>query len=101
MRVATLEWWSIRVLEITWSHQFQCSVICLANQPPVRIKRPVNEQTAPDDVYVRNRAPVTAVVAIVTVIAQGKIAVPRHRIRLIRLRQIVMAKGITPVRRSC
>src|SRR2546430_3040093 len=73
--------------------------LILANQTPVWVKRPVDQQAAPDQVLLGNRSPVTAVEAVIAVVAQGKIAILRHRVRSIRRRQIFFARSITAVRR--
>src|SRR6476660_5492094 len=66
----------------------------------MREKRPVNKQPSADQVLHRNRSPIAAVVAVITIIAHGEITVARHRVRLIRFRQILVAGRITAVRRS-
>src|SRR5271163_1854761 len=43
-----------------------------------RYKRPVDKHRPPDHVLLRNEAPVTAVVAVVAIVAHGKVAVRRH-----------------------
>src|SRR5436189_6073453 len=74
--------------------------LSLPNQSPVRVKRPINEQTATDQVYVWNRSPVAAVKAVITVIAHGEIPVARNDIFLVRPRQIIMTGRIPAIRRS-
>src|SRR5262245_64339124 len=71
----------------------------LANQPPVPTKRPINKQSAPDEVCFRHRSPIAAVIAVIAVITQGKIAVLRHREQAIWLREIFMARSVSFVRR--
>src|SRR5437870_1826495 len=71
----------------------------LTNQPPVLIKRPINKQSAPNEICIRHGSPIAAVIAVVAVIAQGKIAVLRHRERTIWLRQIFTAQGVSSIRR--
>ena len=66
----------------------------------MREKRPVNKQPATDQILDGNRSPVAAVEAVITVITHGEITVARHRVRLIRFRQILVAGRITAVRRS-
>src|SRR4029077_4406485 len=66
----------------------------------MREKRPVNKQPATDQILDGNRSPIAAVEAVITVIAHGEITVARHRVRLIRVRQIFVAGRITAVRRS-
>ena len=66
----------------------------------MRVKRPVNKQTPADQVFHRDRSPIAAVIAVVTVIAHGEIAVAGHAERLIGLRQKIMAGRITAIRRS-
>src|SRR5438876_4902045 len=73
--------------------------ICLTNQAPVLIEWPVNKQAASDQVFVGYGSPITAVVAVVAVIAQGKILVLRHGERALWLRQIITAQSIAPIRR--
>src|SRR5260370_25015757 len=63
------------------------SVIGLTNESPMRQKRPVNKQPATDQILDGNRAPVAAVVAVITVITPAEIARPRHRPSLISLRR--------------
>src|SRR5436309_1665680 len=71
----------------------------LTNQPPVLIKRPINKQSAPNEICIRHSSPIAAVIAVVAVIAQGKIAVLRHRERTIWLRQIFTAQSVSSIRR--
>src|SRR5437867_12104528 len=71
----------------------------LANQPPVLIKRPIHKQSAPSQVCIRHSSRRAAVIAVVAVIAQGKVAVLRHRERTIWLRQIFTAQGVSSIRR--
>src|SRR5260370_30713025 len=75
------------------------SVIGLTNESPMRQKRPVNKQPATDQILDGNRSPVAAVVAVITVITHGEIAVARHPVRLIRFRQILVAGRLTPLPR--
>src|SRR5437899_8980678 len=74
--------------------------LSLPNQSPVRVKRPINEQTATDQVHVWNRSPVAAVKAVITVIAHGEIPVARNDIFLVRPRQIIMTGRIPAIRRA-
>ena len=55
------------------------------------IKRPVNQQTTPDEVCFGHYSPVAAIVAVVTVITQSKVAILRHGERTVWLRQIFVA----------
>src|SRR5205807_6866665 len=71
--------------------------LSLPNQSPVRVKRPINEQTATDQVHVWNRSPVAAVKAVITVIAHGEIPVARNDIFLVRPRQIIMTGRIPAI----
>src|SRR6476660_106622 len=73
--------------------------LCLTNQSPVLIKWPVNTQSASDEVCFRHRSPIAAVIAVVAIIAQGKIAVPRHGECAIWLRQIFVAQSVSSIRR--
>ena len=66
----------------------------------MREKRPVNKQTSADKILHRDRSPIAAVVAVITVIPHSEITIARHGVRLIRFRQILMAGRITAVRRS-
>src|SRR5438045_6430274 len=66
----------------------------------MRVKRPINKQPATDQILDRNGSPVAAVEAVITVITHGEITIARHLVRLIRIRQILVAKRITTVRRS-
>src|SRR5207253_11057872 len=50
----------------------------LPNQAPMPIKRPVNHQSAPHDIFLRHRSPVATVITRVTVVAQREITVWRH-----------------------
>src|SRR4029077_13992044 len=54
------------------------SMSCLTNQAPVRDERPVNQQPAADKIFLRHRSPPAAVVAIIAVVAHGKITVRGH-----------------------
>src|SRR5437899_12634997 len=74
--------------------------LSLPNQSPVRVKRPINERTATDQVHVWNRSPVAAVKAFITVIAHGEIPVARNDIFLVRPRQLIMTGRIPAIRRS-
>src|SRR5205085_10620767 len=65
------------------------------------IERPVNKQPATDHVWFRYRAPVTAVIAVITVIAHRKIPVLWHREGLIRPRQILLALRVATIGRFC
>src|SRR5438093_868005 len=73
--------------------------LCLTNQPPVPTKRPINEQSAPDEVCFRHRSPIAAVIAVVAVITHGKIAVLRHGECTTWLREIFMARSVSSIRR--
>src|SRR5262245_7311671 len=66
----------------------------------MRVKRPVNKQPSADQVLHRDWSPIAAVKAVITVVTQGKIAVARYRVGLIRFRQILVAGCITAVRRQ-
>src|SRR5947207_7984839 len=68
-----------------------------ANQAPMRIERPVNKQPTPDQVFLRHWPPVTAVVTIVTVVAQREIAVFRHIKNPIRFRDIIAAQSVAVI----
>jgi hypothetical protein len=67
----------------------------------MRIKWPINKQTAPDEIFLWDWSPVTAIEAVVAVIAQGKIAVPGHRVRSIGLRQMQLAQRVPAIWRFC
>src|ERR1043166_6496802 len=69
----------------------------LTNESPVRTERPVNKQTASDEVLLRHRPPVAAVVTVVTVVAEREVAVRRHRKGAAGLAQIVPAQRITVI----
>lgn len=71
---------------------------CLTNQSPMSIKRPVNKQSASDEIFFGNWSPVTAVVTVVAVIAQCKITMFWHDERPIWLRQIIATQGIAAIR---
>src|SRR6185437_10581832 len=71
----------------------------LANHAPVRVERPINQQTTPDEVFFGHRSPVAAIVAVVTVITQSKVATLRHGKRTVWLREIFVAQGIAAIRR--
>src|SRR6266404_754207 len=70
-----------------------------ADQSPMPGERPVNEESAPDEVRLRHRTPITAVEAIVTVVAHREIAVRRHRVSLRRIGQISVPGRIAAIRR--
>src|SRR5438046_8321951 len=72
----------------------------LTNKSPMRVKRPINKQPAADQILDGNWSPVATVVAVIAVITHSEITVARHLVRLIRFRQILVAKRITTVRRS-
>src|SRR6266404_3211809 len=61
------------------------------------VKRPINKKSPPDQILLRYRAPVAAVVAVVAVVAHREITMLRHDKRTIRLRQIIAAQSISPV----
>src|SRR5437660_389554 len=69
----------------------------LTNQSPVSIERPVNKQASPDQILLRHRPPVAAVVAVVTVVAHREITMLRHNKRMSRLRQIIAAQSIAAI----
>ena len=50
----------------------------LTNQSPVAVERPVNEKPAADEIFLRHRAPLAAVVAVVAVVAHREILPLRH-----------------------
>ena len=71
----------------------------LPDQTPVVIERPVNKQAAPDEVFFRHRSPITAVVAVVAVIAQGKITMRWHGKGTIWRSKIIMPLSIAAIGR--
>src|SRR5204863_5281663 len=66
----------------------------------MRVKWPINKQPATDQILDGNWSPVAAVEAIITVITHGEITIARQHVRLLRIRQILVTKRITTVRRS-
>ena len=66
----------------------------------MREKRPVNKQPSTNQILEGNRSPETTVGAVITVVTQGEVTIARHRVYLIRFRQIFGAEGITLIRGS-
>ena len=58
-------------------------------------KWPVNEQSSPDDIFLRHRAPVAAIVTIITVVAHGEVTVGRDDERAFRGAEQGLTLGIT------
>src|SRR5437763_519156 len=71
----------------------------LTNKAPVRAERPVDKETAADQVLLRHRPPVAAVITVVAVVAHRKIAVWRNDKGAVRSRQEGLPGRVTPVRR--
>src|ERR1700719_2870239 len=67
------------------------------NESPVRNERPVNKQSATNEIFLRDRSPVAAVVAVVTVVAHCEIAVLRNLKRSCRIGKILLAGPVTAV----
>ena len=65
----------------------------------MRIEWPINEEAAPDQILLRNRAPIATVVTVVTVVAHRKIAMLRDGVGLIWPGKIIAPKGVASVRR--
>ena len=63
----------------------------LTNQAPVAIEGPINQQPVSHQVLLGNGPPPAAVVAVVTVVTQSKVATLRHGERTVWLRQIFVA----------
>ena len=61
------------------------------------IERPVNQQAASDQIFLRHRPPITAVVTVVAVVAHGEVVPLRDGVGLFRVRQVIPAEGITAV----
>src|SRR5262245_7138415 len=59
----------------------------LTNQSPMRDKGPVNQESAPDEIFLRHRSPITAVIAIVAVIAHCEITMWWHDVGHLRRRK--------------
>src|SRR2546421_635825 len=71
----------------------------LTNKAPVRAERPVDKETAADQVLLRHRPPVAAVITVVAVVAHRKIAVGRNDKGAVRRGQEGLPGRVTPVRR--
>src|ERR1700720_3386277 len=69
----------------------------LTNQTKMWNKRPVNYQPPSHQILLRHWSPVTAVVAIVTVVAHRKVAVCWHGKRAARLGQIIATQAVTTI----
>src|SRR2546423_11538887 len=67
------------------------------NESPVRNERPVNKQSAPDQISLRHRPPPAAVKTVVAVVAHRKIAVLRHGKRFHRIGHDQMTGTVAPV----
>src|SRR6266496_224091 len=93
-----MEYWSGGVMRITRSHYSIIPLLCSTNQPPVLIEWPVNKQATPDEIFFRHRTPITAVVAVVAIVAQGKITVRWHGERTIWICQIITARAVAAIR---
>src|SRR5262249_4055249 len=96
-----MEYWSTRGMRVRTSLQHSIihhSSIGLTDVSPMGVKWPVNKQASAYQIFVGNRSPVAAVVAVITVVTQGEIAVPRHGEGLIRFREIFMAERISAIR---
>src|ERR1041385_4297778 len=70
----------------------------LTNQTPVPAKWPIDQKPTPDQILIRHRPPVAAVVTVVAVVAPRQIGVLRHDERTVWLRQIIAARSITAIR---
>src|SRR5438445_7982790 len=73
--------------------------VCLTNQAPMLIERPVNKQSAPDQVLLGHRPPPPAVIAVVAVIAHREISVRWNCECLPWIRQIITPGRVTAVRK--
>src|SRR3954469_3600689 len=71
----------------------------LTNQPEMGIERPVNKETAPDQILLRHRAPVAAVIAVVAVVNESEVAVHRHREGPLRRAHVFATDPITAIRK--
>src|SRR6266576_6104289 len=67
------------------------------NESPVRNERPVNKQSASDQISFRHRPPPAAVKTVVAVVAHREITVLRHFKRFHRIGQRQMPRTISPV----
>src|SRR5215208_2589788 len=103
IRGEVMEYVSNGVVQLRTLHQHSIldhSAIGLTDKSPMREKWPVNKQPAADQILHGDWSPIPAVEAVITVIAHGEITLARHRVRLIRFREILVAGRITAVRRS-
>src|SRR5260370_17242057 len=69
----------------------------LTNQTKMWNKRPVNQQPASNQILLRHWSPVTAVIAVVTVVAHRKVAVCWHGKGAVRLGQIIATQAVTTI----
>src|SRR5439155_19168653 len=69
----------------------------LTNQSPMRNERPVNKQSASDQIPFRHRPPPAAVKTVVAVVAHRKIAVTGNLKRFRRIEHGQMPRTITPI----
>src|SRR5437764_8780809 len=67
------------------------------NESPVRNERPVNKQSASDQISLRHRPPPAAVKTVVAVVAHREIAVPRHGKRFCPVGQDQMPGTVAPI----
>src|ERR1700756_327632 len=88
-----------RVLPITPKLHYSDTplMVALVNQTEMGNKRPVNKQAAPNQVLLRHRPPIAAVVAVVTIVAPREIAVCGHGKGTVRLRKITAPQAVTAI----
>src|SRR2546423_1998642 len=67
------------------------------NESPMRNERPVNKQSAPDQIAFRDRPPPATVVTVVAVVAHRKIRMRRHFIDFGRVRHYQMPRAVTAI----
>src|SRR2546423_2166089 len=67
------------------------------NESPMRNERPVNKQSAPDQIGFGNRPPPATIETVVAVIAHRKIRMRRHFISFGRVRQHQVPRAVTAI----
>src|SRR5450755_3778240 len=70
----------------------------LTNKAPLPIERPVNEKPPADQVFLRHRPPIAAVVTVIAVVAHREIAVRRNNERAIRRAEKRLPRRVALVR---